>query len=132
MPNEEFPPQPAPARYVPTLTEVVVDTAQPAAGAPAAPAVSAGVTAEQVLALLGPELDRRISEAIAQALHEQMLGLHAGCAAPWPTWCRTPWTWPCAIERAARCRDKPALGGRGGLACSLYVLLLNCAIVRAR
>ncbi|MBN9404571.1 MAG: hypothetical protein J0I00_04025 [Burkholderiales bacterium] len=77
MPHEEFPPQPAPARYVPTLTEVVVDIGQPAAGAPAAPAVSAGVTAEQVLALLGPELDRRISEAIAQALHEQMLGLHA-------------------------------------------------------
>lgn len=78
MTHDEFTPQPAPARYVPTLTEVVVDTGQPAAGgAPAAQAVSAGVTAEQVLALLGPELDRRISEAIAQALHEQMLGLHA-------------------------------------------------------
>lgn len=79
MTHDEFTPQSAPARYVPTLTEVVVDTGQPAAagGAPAAQAVSAGVTAEQVLALLGPELDRRISEAIAQALHEQMLGLHA-------------------------------------------------------
>ncbi|MEZ5608176.1 MAG: hypothetical protein R3E52_13915 [Burkholderiaceae bacterium] len=79
MSNDEFTPQPAPARYVPTLTEVVADTGQPAAaGLPtAAQAVSAGVTAEQVLALLGPELDRRISEAIALALHEQMLGLHA-------------------------------------------------------
>lgn len=86
MSNDEFRPQPqsqsAPARYVPTLTEVVSEAGLPAAGdapagAPGAGAAQAGVTAEQVLALLGPELDRRISEAIALALHEQMLGLHA-------------------------------------------------------
>ena len=82
MSNDELPPQPAPARYVPTLTEVVADTGATADGggpanAPGAQGVSVGVSAEQLLALLGPELDRRISEAIAQALHEQMLGLHA-------------------------------------------------------
>ena len=86
MSNDELPPQPAPVRYVPTLTEVVADTGATADGggpanapanAPGAQGVSVGVSAEQLLALLGPELDRRISEAIAQALHEQMLGLHA-------------------------------------------------------
>ena len=79
MSNDELPPPSAPVRYVPTLTEVVADAGAPTPGSGPASAqsVSAGVTAEQLLALLGPELDRRISEANAQALHEQMLGLHA-------------------------------------------------------
>ena len=72
---------PAPNRYIPTLTEVVTDALAPAGDTPAAPARSAAVapavTAEQVLALLAPDLDQRIGEAIAQAVHEQMLGLHA-------------------------------------------------------
>lgn len=78
--NDDFLPS-APHRYVPTLTERVPD-AQPSAARPApapagTPAAGATVTAEQVLALLAPDLDQRISEAIAQALHDQMLGLSA-------------------------------------------------------
>lgn len=53
--------------------------AAPAPPAPPAPAGAAAVPgpplAEQVLDLLGDELERRIGEAIARALHEQMLGL---------------------------------------------------------
>ena len=81
MPNDEITPPTAPLRYVPTLTEVVTDAGLPAGAAAArstgAQGVSVGVTAEQVLALMGSDLDQRISEAIAQALHEQMLGLNA-------------------------------------------------------
>ncbi len=72
---------PAPSRYIPTLTEMVTDAPAPAGDVPAPPARPAAsapaVTAEQVLALLAPDLNQRISEAIAQAVHEQMLGLHA-------------------------------------------------------
>jgi len=75
-------------RFVPTLTEVVnaqaepapaqpaqnAQTAQPAVSPPSAPA---DALAAAVLRRLGPELDRRISEAIARALHEQMLGFNS-------------------------------------------------------
>lgn len=79
----------APHRYIPTLTErvdsappapvqpVQPDATAPAAPAPAAPAPMAAVTPEQVLALLAPDLDQRISAAMAQAVHEQMQGLGA-------------------------------------------------------
>ena len=80
--NANLPPS-APHRYIPTLTERASD-GPPPAGQPApapeaarAPSAGATVTAEQVLALLAPDLDQRISEAIAQALHDQMLGLSA-------------------------------------------------------
>ena len=73
--NDDFLPS-APHRYVPTLTERVADAQPSPARPPPAPA-GASVTAEQVLALLAPDLDQRISEAIAQALHDQMLGLSA-------------------------------------------------------
>jgi len=69
-------------RFVPTLTEIVnpadlgVDVAS--AAADIAPAdVRLGITAERVLSMLGPELEQRISEAIAQAVNEQMQGLPA-------------------------------------------------------
>ena len=76
-------------RLVPTLTEVVGRAgsrsapAEPAAPVDLAPSpVSpAGATApepplaDQVLALLGSELEQRIGAAVARALHEQMLGL---------------------------------------------------------
>jgi hypothetical protein len=76
MPIEEFPP-----RFVPTLTEVV-ETETPAETVPApppgaaAPSSTADAVAAALLRRLGPDLDRRISEAIARALHEQMLGLN--------------------------------------------------------
>ena len=70
-------------RNVPTLTEVVgadaaVD-AQAREGTPqAAPtaALAGAPDAQALLALLGPDLDRLISEAIGRVLHEQMLGLN--------------------------------------------------------
>lgn len=69
-------------RFVPTLTEVVdPDEAGGDAGsslAALAPTnVRLGVTAEQVLAMLGPRLDQRIAEAIVQAVDEQLQGLQA-------------------------------------------------------
>lgn len=75
-------------RIVPTLTEVVpvrADAAEPLSEAVAAPisvavpkpADRAGETAARVLAMLQPELDRQIAEAVSRALHEQMQGLHA-------------------------------------------------------
>ena len=106
--NDDFLPS-APHRYVPTLTERVPD-AQPSAARPApapagTPAAGAAVTAEQVLALLAPDLDQRISEAIAQALHEQMLGLGARV--------RTP-AGPFGIDLAYGQRDrKLRLRGKG-------------------
>ena len=47
--------------------------AKPAAVTPPAPI---DATVDQVLARLGPQLDRQISETIARVLHEQMLGLN--------------------------------------------------------
>lgn len=80
-------------RLVPTLTEVIGlpsdapswtapggEAVAPVAPPPtvaAAPAPSADAVARRVLAQLGPELDQRIAEAIARALHAQMLGLSA-------------------------------------------------------
>ena len=80
-------------RLVPTLTEVIAPTPDAApwvapAGEPvapmvhpptavAAPAPSVDAVARRVLTQLGPELDQRIAEAIARALHAQMLGLSA-------------------------------------------------------
>lgn len=103
MSNEPNAPARPDPRLVPTLTEVVgrvepvlEGVEQPLPGsflggwhgpavdtdvvpAPPAPAGAAAIPgpplAEQVLDLLGDELERRIGEAIARALHEQMLGL---------------------------------------------------------
>ena len=93
MSNEDAPAA-QPPRFVPTLTEVVkIDAApEPAQVPPAAaeaaanpvpavpPAVSAAdhamATADELLARLGPDLDRLISEAIGRVLHEQMLGFN--------------------------------------------------------
>ncbi len=93
MSNEDAPAA-QPPRFVPTLTEVVkIDTApEPAQVPPAAaeaaanpvpavpPAVGAAehamATADELLARLGPDLDRLISEAIGRVLHEQMLGFN--------------------------------------------------------
>ena len=45
--------------------------------APASPAAPATLPdASDLLALLGPDLDRQISEAIGRVLHEQLLGLN--------------------------------------------------------
>jgi hypothetical protein len=71
-------------RNVPTLTEVVAPQIQaaPAVDRTAPPPASAFVRAgglpdaQALLDLLGPDLDRRISEAIGRVLHEQMLGLN--------------------------------------------------------
>lgn len=85
---------PPPPRFVPTLTEVVpTDDALPESAPPSPPASSepvasapasapfnaaehASVVADELLARLGPELDRLISEAIGRVLHEQMLGFN--------------------------------------------------------
>ena len=93
MSNEDAPAA-QPPRFVPTLTEVVKTDAapEPAQVPPAAaeaaanpvpavpPAVSAAdhamATADELLARLGPDLDRLISEAIGRVLHEQMLGFN--------------------------------------------------------
>lgn len=75
-------------RIVPTLTEVVpirgvaTGLAPGAAATPVSvsapkPADRAGEAAARVLAMLQPELDRQIAEAVSRALHEQMQGLHA-------------------------------------------------------
>lgn len=80
-------------RLLPTLTEVIApapdaapwaapagEPMAPMAPPPAAaatPAPSVDAVARRVLAQLGPELDQRIAEAIARALHTQMLGLSA-------------------------------------------------------
>ncbi|MFD1711739.1 hypothetical protein FVQ98_15250 [Ottowia sp. GY511] len=81
--EQEVPPQRLVPRNVPTLTEVVgaeVPANTPQAPAPrqasAADALSAQPDAQALLALLGPELDRLISEAIGRVLHEQLLGLN--------------------------------------------------------
>lgn len=76
--------------FVPTLTEVVQADGEPEAApspdalaggnAPAAaapPAASALATADELLARLGPDLDRLIGEAVGRLLHEQMLGFNA-------------------------------------------------------
>ena len=93
MSNEDAPAA-QPPRFVPTLTEVVKTDAapEPAQVPPAAaeaaanpapavpPAVSAAehamATADELLARLGPDLDRLISEAIGRGLHEQMRGFN--------------------------------------------------------
>ena len=93
MSNEDAPAA-QPPRFVPTLTEVVKTDAapEPAQVPPAAaeaaanpvpavpPAVSAAdhamAKADELLARLGPDLDRLISEAIGRVLHEQMLGFN--------------------------------------------------------
>ena len=93
MSNEDAPAA-QPPRFVPTLTEVVKTDAapEPAQVPPAAaeaaanpvpavpPAVSAAdhamATADELLARLGPDLDRLISDAIGRVLHEQMLGFN--------------------------------------------------------
>lgn len=93
MSNEDAPAA-QPPRFVPTLTEVVKTDAapEPAQVPPAAaeaaanpvpavpPAVGAAehamATADELLARLGPDLDRLISEAIGRVLHEQMLGFN--------------------------------------------------------
>ena len=94
MPTDDSPPPPLP-RFVPTLTEVVQADATPeapsapapadaeaepspsAAPAPAAsPSEHALATADELLARLGPDLDRLIGEAIGRVLHEQMLGFN--------------------------------------------------------
>lgn len=93
MSNEDAPAA-QPPRFVPTLTEVVKTDAapEPAQVPPAAaeaaanpvpavpPAVGAAehamATADELLARLGPDLGRLISEAIGRVLHEQMLGFN--------------------------------------------------------
>lgn len=75
---------PSDMQFVPTLTEVAgpeepsVDLLAIAEVAPAPPVADADPDlAGQVLAMLQPDLERRIAEAISHALHEQMQGLHA-------------------------------------------------------
>lgn len=69
-------------RFVPTLTEVVnpaelvLDQIPPADNTVQLD-VRLGVTTEQVLTLLGPQLEQRVAEAIIQAINEQMQGLQA-------------------------------------------------------
>lgn len=69
-------------RFVPTLTEVV-DAAElvPDEGLPPAPAaladVRVGLSAQQVLELLGPDLEQQIADAIVHAVNDQMLGIQA-------------------------------------------------------
>ena len=93
MSNEDAPAA-QPPRFVLTLTEVVKTDAAPEpaqvppaaaeAAANPAPAVPPAVgaaehamaTADELLARLGPDLDRLISEAIGRVLHEQMLGFN--------------------------------------------------------
>ncbi len=93
MSNEDAPAA-QPPRFVPTLTEVVKTDAAPEpaqvppaaaeAAANPAPAVPPAVgaaehamaTADELLARLGPDLGRLISEAIGRVLHEQMLGFN--------------------------------------------------------
>ena len=93
MSNEDAPAA-QPPRFVPTLTEVVKTDAAPEpaqvppaaaeAAANPAPAVPPAVgaaehamaAADELLARLGPDLDRLISEAIGRVLHEQMLGFN--------------------------------------------------------
>ena len=93
MSNEDAPAA-QPPRFVPTLTEVEKTDAAPEpaqvppaaaeAAANPAPAVPPAVgaaehamaTADELLARLGPDLDRLISEAIGRVLHEQMLGFN--------------------------------------------------------
>ena len=92
--SNEVAPAAQPPRFVPTLTEVVKTDAAPEpaqvppaaaeAAANPAPAVPPAVgaaehamaTADELLARLGPDLDRLISEAIGRVLHEQMLGFN--------------------------------------------------------
>jgi len=92
--SNEDAPAAQPPRFVPTLTEVVKTDAAPEpaqvppaaaeAAANPAPAVPPAVgaaehamaTADELLARLGPDLDRLISEAIGRVLHEQMLGFN--------------------------------------------------------
>ncbi len=79
--DEPQPPKRALPRNVPTLTEVVATEPAPdhrSAPAPA-PAFSSAAGLPDVQALLdvlGPDLDRLISEAIGRVLHEQMLGFN--------------------------------------------------------
>ncbi|MDO5691303.1 MAG: hypothetical protein Q4G70_02340 [Pseudomonadota bacterium] len=80
MPHDDTP-APQPPRFVPTLTEVVPTDADPAPAAAAPAPVVEGASpvvpgADELLARLGPDLDRLISEAIGRVLHEQMLGLN--------------------------------------------------------
>lgn len=82
-----------PPRFVPTLTEVVMLPAASAASAASAPVVPVPVVeaaavpgeeaapadlervAQRVLERLRPGLDRLVSEAVSQVVHEQMEGL---------------------------------------------------------
>lgn len=79
-----------PPRFVPTLTEVVVLPAASAASAPVVPVpvIEAAAVlgeeaapadlervAQRVLERLRPGLDRLVSEAVSQVVHEQMEGL---------------------------------------------------------
>ncbi|MDO5624118.1 MAG: hypothetical protein Q4G71_05470 [Pseudomonadota bacterium] len=70
------PARPAP-RNVPTLTEVIGDQPDAACATPPGLAAADVPGAQALLAHLGPELDRQISEAIGRVLHEQLLGLNA-------------------------------------------------------
>lgn len=84
---------PPPPRFVPTLTEVVstddaLESAPPRPPASSEPVAStpapapfnaaerATAVADDLLARLGPDLDRLIGEAIGRVLHEQMLGFN--------------------------------------------------------
>lgn len=63
-------------RHLPVLTEVVGE--QEDAATPLArqqPADMLG--AQELLQQLGPDLDKRIAEAMGRVLHEQLLGLNA-------------------------------------------------------
>ncbi len=86
MSTTQDPPWPrTPPRFVPTLTEVVTpgiaSSGAPGVAAvsvPASPAaVPEPVDVDAVMRQLAPELDRRISEAIARVMQEQMLGVQA-------------------------------------------------------
>ena len=87
MSQDETPPQPRSQtpRFVPTLTEIVAPPASAGHGLPGAEPLGSIETAQApsddaVMALLtrlGPELDARISETVAQVLHEQMPILNA-------------------------------------------------------
>lgn len=70
-------------RNVPTLTEVVgadasAETQTRDIGPQPTPdaSVAGAPDAQALLALLGPDLDRLISETIGRVLHEQLLGLN--------------------------------------------------------
>ena len=61
----------------PAAKAALVAAATHAAARPSGTDSPAPSTADAVLAQIGPDLERLISEAIARVLHEQMLGLNA-------------------------------------------------------